>query len=343
MNPQRLVAALAALAIGFGVTLVGVGLADDETVVVSEGDQTDVEVTQPSRGGEAPEQDAEPAQEPAAAEVDETLETTTVGPPPQQGEDRENTVPPPDPATTTSPPTQPDQDDPGSGDQVTFPGSGIACVTVLRLEYDVGPPEFVVVRSELSEEQFLVLDELGEDFIDVRELEDVVGIAIGERLVEFVDGLPVAYGELCQRESTQPAGGKDVEGEPQRTGAGQAFPCSADAFENVSASLSNLERTELTLDRDIFLTVIAKRLAAAGSTPQEAWSAALGQEFESFAEFPDGCPDDIEAGFTGNGSRLLCSAARISNDDDLFEFFVLQARPAMVGCSFDDEKNQGGL
>ncbi|MEP1122904.1 MAG: hypothetical protein ABJH68_03320 [Ilumatobacter sp.] len=73
MNPQRLVAALAALAIGFGVTLVGVGVADDETVVVTEVEPTDADVTQPSRDGDGPEQEAEPAQEPGAAEVDEPV------------------------------------------------------------------------------------------------------------------------------------------------------------------------------------------------------------------------------------------------------------------------------
>ncbi len=74
MNPQRLVAAVAALAIGFGVTLAGVGLADDEVASDSSAQDEDVgdfeaegeEVEE----GEPAEQQAEVAEEADPAEVE---------------------------------------------------------------------------------------------------------------------------------------------------------------------------------------------------------------------------------------------------------------------------------
>ncbi len=351
MNPQRLVAALAALAVGFGVTLVGVGFADDETVVAPVVEQTDVEVTQPSRGGDSAEQDSEPAQEPGAAEVEEPLVTTTVVPPSDENESAEPPAPITVPPGTTAPspqtgdPTQndPAQNDPGGGDQTQLPESGRSCVPVLRLEYESGSPEFLVVRSQLSDTQFLVLDEQGEASIDVREVEGLVAVATGARFVEFEDGVPVAFGGLCDPDGAQPASGVDANGGQEQTSAGQSFPCSTEALEGMTASLSDLELTELTNDRDVFLAVVAQRLATVGSAPPDTWREAVDPEFDSFAEFPDGCPDDIEGDLAGSSSDFFCAAAQISDDTDLFDFFVLRAGSAMVGCNFDDETNQGGI
>ncbi len=71
MNPQRLAAALAALAVGFGVTLVGVQLVDDGDAVATV-TSAEADVTIPDEGvdvDDEAQQDETPAEPPPEAEV----------------------------------------------------------------------------------------------------------------------------------------------------------------------------------------------------------------------------------------------------------------------------------
>lgn len=365
MNPQRLVAAIAALAIGFGVTLVGVGFTDDGTVADDAGQfddefddefdgefdgESDPESDAESDSDEAPsdaaEQEEEPADEPVAAEVEEPDSPTDVPPSEpsepsvQQGQPQEGV--PAEPVATSAPnpppPGAPDAFPDETGEERSFPDFGSECVPVLRLEYVRGV-ETVVLIGDLGNRRVVILDSEGEADIDLDDEDGLEGFAIGTRQVEFEGGRPVEYGDFCDLADGEPGGaiGTDA-GAPI---PGTEFPCSDRAFEEFSRPLSNLERTELLDDRDVFLTVIAKRLAALGST-EDAWLDALEREFDSFADVPDGCPENIETALATGSVEFFCAASQISNDPDLFVFFRGQVDQAMVGCTFENESAQGG-
>lgn len=342
MNPQRLVAAVAALAIGFGVTLVGVGVADDGSdSIATQIDEQAADATDSADAAVEPaEQEEEQADEPEEAEV-EDASTSPSEPTAQQGQPSENAPSEPVPTsapTPSNPPTN-TRNDPQADD--SFPESGVQCAIVLRLVYD-DRTEFVVLVDDLGDDEYRVLDSNGESTIDLNGEPGLQDAVSGPRSVEFENGLPVKVGDFCDLGDDDPGGGIGTDVDVDASQAGAMFPCSDRAFEAVVAPLSDLELTEFLDERDVFLAAIATRFAALGSGGEDFWFVSLGREFDSFAEFPNGCPNDIESAFIDDGVGFYCAAAQISNDDDLFRFFQSQVSQAMVGCTLENVSGQGG-
>jgi len=116
------------------------------------------------------------------------------------------------------------------------------------------------------------------------------------------------------------------------------FPCSDASFEVLVAELSDQAQTELITDTDLFVRVIANRLARAGTRPADDWEDSLHRVFDAFTTA--GCAATDEQVFGQRSApRFYCSAARMSSDDRLFVFFQTAARDQMTGCSF--ERPQG--
>lgn len=343
MNQQRLVAAIAALAVGFAVTLVGVGVADDEIAAdpmeaeqeVGELDGGDEEFDDDQRA----EQEEEVAAEPEAAEAEEPSPPATESST-QQGQPAPAPTSAPVPTNAPNTTSAPDGNQGESGSDRPFPNDGTECRTVLRLEYFEGP-ETVVVIDELGDGQFLILDDEGEDVIDLAEEEGLEAFGFGARTVQIQNGRLIAIAEPCDPEEDAPGGdlGDDVDAE---AAPGEDFPCSDLAFEGLVRPLSTLERTEIFDHRDAFVISIAKVLEDVGGTSEAIWLPLLEDRFESFVVLPGGCSQEIESGFVGSVPEFFCAAANVSADSDLFLFFQDQVGQAMAGCTFEDESAQGG-
>lgn len=229
MNATRLVAALAAVAVGFGITLVGVAVADDPTPnePVTDGAPT----TTPPRIEPVP---------------DDTAIAETGAPDPAEPAPTTTDAVPVDSARSQAPRDEPTPTEPGQGENTT------------------------PVRSD-----------------------------------------PTANA----------SGSSSV-----------AFPCSDDAFDALTADLSDLEATELSAQTDLFLLVIAKELAALGDRTADEWSAALEASFDSFAI--SGCAPQAEQIFVGGStSQFFCAAASVSADDRLTDFFATVVPVRMTACS----------
>lgn len=343
MNQQRLVAAIAALAVGFAITLVGVGVADDEIAVDSmEAEQEAGELD----GGEEEfdddqraEQDEEVADEPEAAEAEEPSPPATESST-QQGQPAPAPTSAPVPTNAPNTSSAPDGNQGESGSDRPFPNDGTECTPVLRLEYTDGT-EFNLLISDLGDDRFLILRRSGEDVIDIAVEEGLEDAFIEARVVEFQGGRAITIAELCDFEDGAPGGdlGDDVAAE---AAPGEDFPCSDLAFEGLVRPLSTLERTGIFDHRDAFVISIARVLEDVGGTSEAIWLPLLEDEFESFVVLPGGCSQEIESGFVGSVSEFFCAAANVSADIDLFLFFQDQVGQAMAGCTFEDESAQGG-
>lgn len=242
MNPQRLVAAVAALAIGFGVTLVGVSVADDDSALVSsELDQVDERDGEDAQGedeqgqeGERAEQEEAVAEEADPAEIEPATSVTVDQVESEQG-----------PTSSTCDdlaaagasdeelmaegcgPADPDRDDGPSGTSATCRPiyevtsrdgeQTFVVVTVMQDGGVITEPDGEFVRE--GEQEVELLDELGFFFVgpDGLPLLDFPCQQVGE--VVDIDELPDSEGSIGNGPDTG-------EREPNTTaGSDEIFPC----------------------------------------------------------------------------------------------------------------------
>lgn len=318
MNPQRLVAALAALAIGFGVTLVGVQLGDDDAVASVGSTESDVSITDDGTTlADEAQQDEAPAEPPPDAEVVEEVEAP--------------------PATTGGEPAPPDPEEVDDPDcepvLVVRTGSGeLLILSGAAGEFtEAGGDFFFPGSNESIEDRFLAQDvELISGVIDDRfDSRSVQDCRTGETaeatvLVDFGGELPDAT----------PSDEDDV---AATQGEEQLFPCADAAFDSLLDELDILEQTELIAEADVFVRVVAKSLARFGDAPVAEWEAAIEQEFDRFVS-PKACTDEIDAVFADGGSSgFFCAAANVSADERLFVYLEGVVPDQMSRCSYVQE------
>ena len=310
MNAPRMVSALAALAVGFGITLVGVNVADDTSdVVESSAESTvadDVDATPDDAVDQTPEaeQDEELADPPPEADViDETGE----------------------PATSDGASAPRDTNAPRPSE--TAPEHNCEPVLVVL----TGSGELLILserRGEVERESgewFLPDDDVPvEERFEARDLLLVDGVVIDD-----------ANGRAVQDCETGEIFEATVVVEPQASGA--VFPCSDDAFGALIAELDPLEATELIDDTDVFVRVVAKSLAGFGSASVAQWEADLSDHFSRFVD-PEGCTSAIEDVFIDGRDGFFCAAANVSADARLFGYLDDVVPSQMLGCSYVQEE-----
>ena len=334
MNPTRLVSGVAALAIGFGVTLVGVNVADDpiDTVATVDVDDssagtpaTDPVVDAPDRA----EQDEEEALPPSDAQVEE--------PGPANSDDGSATGQPPTPRDTTSTTVVTTTSPAPSNDArcetvlvVTTTAGGTVILRLNRQEYvDVGGGEFEIPRSSgLDPDEIVEAVQIDGQVDDASVARRVRDCETGVVSVEREDGATSGN----QTEDSGQSGG-EVVGPTGERRAGLEFPCSDDAFAGLVATLSTQENADLTDDVDVFVRAVANRLAERGDLTVDEWDRAVSDEFDEFAVFDDGCDPEVDAALANGGEPgFFCAASRVSADSGLFEFLRQEVPELMVDC-----------
>ncbi len=355
MTPQRLVAAVAALAVGFGVTLVGVTLddADDDAVatVESEATQPDPDVLDDAEAqdgvAEPAEQEEEVADEPEPAEVDAPVEVEDQAETDQSPQSQDAPANPAEsaPATTVVMEIEEvEETDPFDG-----PLSGQACVDVVSLPSNRGFSDFVFIsfRSEST----IVL--LGPEGRVVGSLPDDFDLEIVPREVTFDDGLPVAFGPVCSEDEPfgeVPTGeesfGESVapcEGIDLSVGAIEIFEVLAPAYGD---ALPLGEVTELEAYR--FLVAAVAERAADGSFFEffdavevsiDGFRSECPFDVDSFADFDlivDLFIDDDF--FDIEYDEFLCNLGQLSADSRLIDLLDDRAEAFdTISCEYAEE------
>jgi hypothetical protein len=317
MNSSRIVAAIAALAIGFGVTIVGINVADDPGDVVATAGSTDSD----GEAAEAQQDEAEAEPPPDAEVVDETAAVEQV---PQ--------------STNAGNSSQSDDEPPRDSEceqvLVVFTGSGqVLILAIERGEVEEADGDVFVRGSDVTvEEEFRA-----------REVVPVLGVLddrLGSRSVEdcqsgeFYEATVAVDFEAGDDESVS----GEVSGEEESAVPGERFPCSDEAFDSLLDNLGGLEQTALATDADVFVRVIARRLARFGTSSVEAWEVDVRGAFDRFLE-ADGCSAELEDAFiAGDGAGFFCAAANVSADNRLFVYLDDAVPNLMEGCQYDPEE-----
>ncbi len=332
MSPQRLVAALAALAVGFGVTLVGVQIVDDDddtavaTVEAPESPSTEPEV----EPAEEAQQEAAPAEPSPEADVVE------------DGDDAEGVDDGEAPVASSSGATPPrtgsderDSTDTAECEAVLVVRTGTGQVLILSGalgEFTESDGRFFLAGSGDSvAERFRAQDiELISGIIDDRstsrsvqdcETGDVVDATI---LLDFGSQLP---------DTAPPNAVGDEVGGVTTAASAEFFPCSDDAFEALFDTLDDLEATELIDDTDIFVRVVAKSLARFGGASVGEWEAQIEEVFDGFVG-PEDCVDDLDDLFVRGGSDgFFCASSNVSADSRLFDYLAGVVPDQMAQCA----------
>lgn len=349
MNAQRLVAAVAALAIGFGITLVGVSIADDE-IVADDSAGFDEEASEPDPDVEpvdAAEQDEERAEEPDAAEVEEQ-ESPASDPVDQGGQSQEGVPVEPDPE-----PSPMEIEEIDDVDQFDLPRSGRVCVDVVSLPVDGDIVDFVFVsiRSQAS----IVL--LGEEGPVIAELPADFDLDVVPRLVFFDEGFPVEFAGECadDESSSDPDGEATVDRDSLDR---SQVPCDGiDLFDGALAVFDELSPAygdALSVDdpSDIagyrFLVAAVAERAADGS-----FASFLESIEATTTDFRMTCPFDIESFLAfelvidafieddfndAEYDELLCNLGQLSGDARLIEFLAGRAEAFdTLTCNYEAE------
>ncbi len=355
MNPQRLVAAVAALAVGFGVTLLGVSIddsADDAVASVESEEVAAAEATDDDGGeeegavDEPAEQEEEAAEEPEPAEVDEPVDVEDQAETDSSPQSQDAPANPAESAPATT--VVMEVEDAGDVDPFDDPRVGLECVDVVSLPTNRGFVDFVFVSFrtefviELLDEEGRVIVELPEDF----------DVEIVPREVLFEDGLPVEFGSFCTGEPFDEGPIDDgpfgeavgpCEGIDLYLGAVDIFEASAPRYGD---ALSVDEATDLDAYR--FLVAAAAERAASGSFA-EFFDAATA----TITGFRDECPFDVEL-FTdfdliieffidddfdaAEYEELLCNLGQLSADSRLIDFLDGQAQAFdTISCEYAEE------
>jgi len=150
---------------------------------------------------------------------------------------------------------------------------------------------------------------------------------------------PVSAGSSAPEVTPAEAVGTDNSPSPTRSDpvngtSSDEFPCSDAAFEVLIDELSVQETTARIAETDLFVRVVANRLATFGGRSVDEWETALDGVFDSFGE--SGCADESDQVFlSGSSSQFFCSAAGISADDRLFLFLTTAVPDRMTNCSFE--------
>ena len=326
MTPQRLVAAIAALAVGFGVTLVGVSVADDETDSIASVETVD---TDPSS-----------TEADAGAQQDEAQQDEAPADPPPDAEVVDDDAAPAVPSGGDTPPRDStDSDDPSSSTE---------CEAVLVVR--TGSGELLILSSELGE-----FTESGTDFFvsgsndSIREVFQPQAIALisgiiddrfGSRSVENCETGAVSDAtiliEATEADLDEGRPG-DIGEEPGERRVSQTFPCSDDAFDALLDELDGLEEVELIAETDVFVRVLAKSLAQFGGASVAQWEADVEEQFDGFTD-SDACSDAIDDVFVdGGGDGFFCASANVSADARLFVYLDEVVPDRMTRCSYVQE------
>lgn len=326
MNRTRIVAAVAALAIGFGITIVGLNTADDPDAVIATVDSAETEPSEDeidAAGGADGGQEDEAADSPPDGDVvDDTAQVDMA------------------PSSTDPGASSQADNDPAAQSEcepvlVVFTGSGeILIFSIERGEVEEVDGEVFLRGSDATiEEQFRT-----------RQIERVLGVLderLGGRSVEdcqsgeyFEATVGVDF-DVADDESVS----GELAGEPDDAPGGVRFPCSDDAFAGLFDELGGLEQTALASDADVFVRVIARRLARFGTSSVEEWEPDVRDAFGRFVE-AEGCSTEFEEAFVADsaGTDFFCAAANVSADDRLYEFFVDAVPNQIVGCQYDPEE-----
>ena len=330
MNPQRMVAALAALAIGFGVTLVGVNIIDDETDTIATVDSAD-RAPSAGEGGAALDDEAEPdATVAESSSVAEAVDDSDA------------------PLVTSSGETSPRDVGDGTGID-SENGSDCEDILVVR----TGGGQLLLLGSELGEfiesgGSFFLAgsgESIGEVF-QAREIGQISGVIddrFGGRSVEDCDTGQLLEatviidvdGSVTEIDGATPG---DVDAEPDERLANDVFPCSSEALDGLLDELDGLEETELISDADIFIRVLAKSLAQFGGASLSEWEADLELRFDEFVP-ADACRDEFDEVFADDGGiGFFCASANLSADARLFEYLDEVVTDQMTRCSYVHEE-----
>jgi hypothetical protein len=187
MNTSRLVAGIAALAVGFGVTLVGVALADDEGADTTRTEASD-DPTPRTLDDEVRQDDVDVTDPPDA-------DVTEVSSPPT----------PPFVSTTSTIAREPNETNPAQTtttidlDQKDVDETdldGIRCAETISVVYANGTRADYVVLETLDASSFLVLDVDGEFEVSARDT-DVEELVLVFRNVRFFQGAAIEFLDVC--------------------------------------------------------------------------------------------------------------------------------------------------
>lgn len=328
MNPQRLVSAIAALAVGFGVTLVGVSVADDAADSITSVEAVETDSSSDDEGADEASQEEEAQQDEATAE-----------PPP----DAEVVDDDEAPAVTSGGDTPP-RDSTSGDDSASVP----ECETVLIIR--TGSGELLILSSELGE-----FTESGDSFFlpgsnePLREAFEAQAIGLISGIIDdrferrSVENCATGEisdatftGEIVGADPDESRSG-DIGEEPGDRRVNQTFPCSDDALDALFDELDGLEATELISDTDVFVRVLAKSLAEFGGPSVAQWEADVERRFDGFVDVEE-CSDAIDDVFVdGDGQEFFCASANVSADARLFVFLGEVVPDQMTRCSYVQE------
>jgi hypothetical protein len=342
MNPQRLVAAVAALAIGFGVTLAGVGFADDETPTdssgvdqdVGEGEDEDIEQ------GEQAEQRADVVEEADPAGVDPAAEPLA-----QQGGPQVAT--PVESASTSAP-------EPSEGSTSCEPAVIVVGVDgrvavldgeEVRFVIDQFGDETAVLR--LSEEPVDSYTELVENSLIVDGF--FQDTASGVRFVDCATQDPINENSADGLRNDLLGAASGVASEFAPPGVSFDFPCDSDFIEDFAdvAGLSeqlDAARDDGATDVEVVRFYLAARVAgvsAESDRPENDtafWQESLFEPFFGFrvdTSIGDACEllDDSVNPERDTRSGFFCAVGQLASDDELLNFLSTQV-PLESGCTY---------
>jgi hypothetical protein len=187
MTASRIVAALAALAVGCGVTVVGAVVADDEA-------PSRVETQESDDSSEAP-QDNELRQD----DVDDTdspgTNVSEATPPSPASTVPLDATPLPSPPSTATP--LPDDPPPATNNELDQGNlDGVKCVETISVVYSDGRRADYVVVETLEASSFVVLDADGEFEVSARD-PDVEELVLVSRNVRFFQGAAINFLDVC--------------------------------------------------------------------------------------------------------------------------------------------------
>ena len=335
MNPQRIVAGLAALAIGFGVTLVGVALADDEgdtiaTVESGEPWSSTVENGSEAEADDEAEQDEAPAVPPPAAEVID-----------------EDDVP----NATSNGDTTPREG--GVDPEVDDPTLDLECERVLVVR--TGSGQLLILSSKTGEFSesggrffFADTDELIGDRFQTPEIAVISGI-IDDRFGSTRTVEDCGTGQVLEATipldlvGIEPDDGEatpgDVGDEPVtgvRTTSSRVRTRRSSVFLD---ELDGLEETELISDADVFIRV-ARQAPRTFRWDIRRPSGRSTSSSDSMASSTSRTASTRSTGVfvddAGNG--FFCASANVSTDARLFEFFDEVVPDRMTACAYEQKE-----
>ncbi|MFK7916659.1 MAG: hypothetical protein AB8G14_01160 [Ilumatobacter sp.] len=355
MNPQRLVAAVAALAIGFGVTLAGVIVADedstassnqvDEPVAAQDDADDDIEVEETDDVEEADdaggvEQEEAPAPEPAPAEAEPAVDS----------DDAESQQPSQEAPSQSpeSPPEQPGNQDEAGDEaecQLVYVVVGVdGKVAVLGEDelFLAGDGSVFLPGADVSLDDLSVVQEVsvrvavlvraggtGDVFIDC-ETEALIEERDPDELIDEIDRI------LDDVSTGDPTGGGDSGSAD--AGVSLDFPCGTPLLAAIEQTYIDQFGVDIGSDTDyaIVLVSLAQRVTAVSiefNRPEndlEFWVNELQGPFVGFRDDLATAGRDIVEACSLLGDNLspstqtrdgfFCAVGQLASDDELLEF-----------------------